>query len=68
MAQATWDLGRESYWRQVLARWRRSGLSVRAFCRTEGVNKPQFYWESTKKHQHVGRAASLKGPSDARVT
>ena len=23
MAQATWDLGRESHWRQVLARWRR---------------------------------------------
>jgi transposase len=44
MARATRDLGRESYWRQVLARWRRSGLSVRVFCRTEGVNEPQFYW------------------------
>src|ERR1700722_12728781 len=44
MAQATWDLGRESHWRQVLARWRRRGLSVRAFCRAEGVNEPQFYW------------------------
>jgi hypothetical protein len=44
MAQATVDLGRRSYWRQVLASWRRSGLSVRIFCRTEGVNEPQFYW------------------------
>jgi hypothetical protein len=44
MAQATRDLGREPYWRQVLARWRRSGLSVRAFCRAEGVNEPRFYW------------------------
>ena len=44
MAQATVDLGRQSYWRQVLARWRRSGLSVRVFCRAEGVNEPQFYW------------------------
>ena len=33
------DPGREPYWRQVLARWRRSGLSVRAFCRGEGVNE-----------------------------
>jgi transposase len=44
MAQATRDLGREPYWRQVLARWRRSGLSVRAFCRAEGVSEPAFYW------------------------
>ena len=44
MAQATSDRGSESYWRQVLARWRRSGLSVRAFCRAEGVNEPRFYW------------------------
>ena len=34
---------RESYWRLVLARWKRSGLSVRAFCRAEGVNEPKFY-------------------------
>jgi transposase len=43
MAQATRDLGREPYWRMVLARWRRSGLSVRAFCRAEGVGEPSFY-------------------------
>ena len=29
---------------RVLARWRQSGLSVRAFCRAEGVNEPMFYW------------------------
>ena len=51
MAQATWDLGREPYWRQILARWRLSGLSVRAFCRAEGVNEPQFYWWRRKLGQ-----------------
>src|SRR5947209_5838344 len=51
MAQATWDLGREPYWRRVLARWRRSGLSVRAFCRAEGVNEPRFYWWRRKLGQ-----------------
>jgi hypothetical protein len=51
MAQATWDLGREPYWRQILARWRRSGLSVRAFCRAEGVNEPRFYWWRRKLSQ-----------------
>lgn len=43
MAQATRDLGREPHWRRVLARWRRSGLSVRAFCRAEGISEPAFY-------------------------
>jgi transposase len=43
MAQATRDLGREPHWRPVLARWRRSGLSVRAFCRAEGISEPSFY-------------------------
>ena len=35
---------REPYWRRVLARWKRSGLSVRAFCRAEGLNALTFYW------------------------
>jgi transposase len=43
MAQATRDLGREPHWRRVLARWRRSGVSVRAFCRAEGISEPSFY-------------------------
>ncbi len=51
MAQAMVDLGRESYWRQVLARWRRSGLSVRTFCKAQGVNEPQFYWWRRKLSQ-----------------
>lgn len=43
MAQATRDLGREPHWRRVLARWRRSGLSGRAFCLAEGISEPSFY-------------------------
>jgi hypothetical protein len=35
---------REQDWRRVLDRWKRSGLTVRAFCRAEGVNEPMFYW------------------------
>src|SRR3954469_1322590 len=51
MAQATRDRGREPRWRRVLARWRRSGLSVRAFCRAEGVSEPSFYWWRRKLDQ-----------------
>jgi transposase-like protein len=36
--------GREMYWRLVLARWKRSGLSVRTSCRAEGLNQGTFYW------------------------
>jgi transposase len=38
------DGSREPYWRMVLARWKRSGLSVRTFCRAEGLNQGTFYW------------------------
>jgi|SRR5271166_3475780 len=35
---------REPYWRMVLTRWKRSGLSVRTFCRAEGLHQGTFYW------------------------
>src|SRR5262249_37718247 len=35
---------REPYWRMALARWKRSGPSVRAFCRAEGLNQGSLYW------------------------
>jgi transposase len=35
---------REPYWRHVIARWKRSDLSVRAFCGAEGLNPMTFYW------------------------
>src|SRR4029077_19781238 len=45
---------REAYWRQVVARWKRSGLSVGAFCRAEGLNQATFYrwrWELKRRDQ-----------------
>lgn len=51
MAQAGCERRREPYWRLVVGRWRRSGRSVRAFCRAEGINEPQFYWWRRKLEQ-----------------
>lgn len=34
---------RERYWRELLGRQARSGLSVRRFCGLEGVSQPSFY-------------------------
>jgi transposase-like protein len=35
---------RERLWRRVVARWFRSGLTVRSFCQAEGLNQATFYW------------------------
>lgn len=42
------DPGRERFWRETLARFRASGLSVRGFCRRENLGEPLFYaWRRT---------------------
>jgi hypothetical protein len=35
---------REPYWRRMIDQWRRSGRSIAAFCRDEGLNQGTFYW------------------------
>lgn len=37
------DPGRQQFWSSCVARWRRSGLSVREFCRREALSEPSFY-------------------------
>ena len=37
------DGGKERFWRRTLRLWRRSGLSVRAFCAEHGLTEPSFY-------------------------
>ncbi len=46
--------GREPYWRQVVARWKRSGLALSAFCQREGLNQATFSrrrWELQRRDQ-----------------
>lgn len=38
------DLTKEKFWRRVVGGHARSGLSVRAWCREQGLNEPAFYW------------------------
>ncbi len=37
------DPAKRRYWREVVERWRQSGQSVRAFCRSAGVKEAAFY-------------------------
>ena len=38
------DSNKERHWRQVMARWRPSGLGVRAFCRRHRLKEASFYF------------------------
>lgn len=45
MAHRRRDPALERQWRERVARWRASGLSVRAFCQQRGLTEPTFhYW------------------------
>ena len=42
------DPAKERFWRRMLQRWRRSGLSVRAFCQQQRLSEARFYaWRRT---------------------
>lgn len=43
MANKSRDAGKERAWRKVLARFEKSGLTIRAFCRREKLSEPSFY-------------------------
>jgi transposase-like protein len=52
---------KEQFWREAICRQRRSGLSVRGFCRDETLSEPSFYaWRRELRQrggsQPVGRA------------
>ncbi|MGA9208686.1 MAG: hypothetical protein WB347_12845 [Terriglobales bacterium] len=52
MANTIRDPGREAFWRQTVANFRKSGLSVREFCRREKLHESAFYaWRRTIKER-----------------
>ena len=38
------DLRKEMFWRRTIDRHASSGLSVRAWCRNQGLKEAAFYW------------------------
>jgi hypothetical protein len=48
MARWQRDAAKERMWRRHVARWQRSGLSIRDYCATEGLAEANFYaWRRT---------------------
>ena len=43
MARRQQDLGLERQWRERMAGWRASGLSVRELCQLRGLTVPTFH-------------------------
>jgi transposase len=44
MANTIRDPNREKVWRQTLTQHAKSGLTVRQFCRREGLHESAFYF------------------------
>jgi hypothetical protein len=62
------DTEKESLWREILKRQAGSHVSVRQFCRTEGVSEPSFYaWRKklgTRENDAAPPATRRKDRSD----
>jgi hypothetical protein len=67
------DRAKERFWRRMLGQWRRSGQSIRGFCRQQGLHEPLFYaWRRTlaqrdqvrQRSRPVGRPHRPTPPAD----
>jgi transposase-like protein len=59
MSQHRRDSGREQFWREVVAAWQESGRSVRAFCRSRGLQEASFYaWRRTLQQRDQQHSAT----------
>lgn len=43
MAKRQRDPRKEAFWRRTVARWQKSGQTIRAFCHSAGLAEPSFY-------------------------
>ena len=66
------DLKKELYWRDMLAQHRQSGLTIRDFCRKQGLTESLFYaWRREVKHRRPakgGRTGKGLRPNSTRPT
>jgi transposase len=73
MARGQRDRTKERYWRRHVAAWRRSGQSVRAYCKSVGVSEPSFYaWRRLLAEREsldgAGHAGDLVASDQAAAT
>ena len=61
---------RQTYWEETMRRWKKSGQSVRAFCRNEGLRESAFYFWRRELAQrcHRTEAANESRPPVSSLT
>lgn len=65
MARGQLDRTKEQLWRKHVTGWRRSGQSVRAYCRAAGLAEPSFYnWRRVLAERDTGGAAPTERAAD----
>src|SRR5262249_18501189 len=53
----------EQFWRQTIAAWHKSGLSVRAFCAGRRLSETSFHgWRRTLQERDRQRSAAVSPP------
>jgi hypothetical protein len=63
------DASKERYWREVIRRWKASGLEIRRFCKREGVSENCFHWwrrTLQRRDPDQGRRPPRTKPEEAR--
>jgi transposase-like protein len=66
MARGQRDPAREQQWRERVADWQTSGLSVRAFCRRRGLAEPTFHYWKRELQARDEAAGSAQGTASKR--
>ena len=62
------DADKQAFWQLAISEQRRSGLSVRGFCRREGLSEASFYsWRRTLA-ERASEAKEANEPSFVQVT
>ncbi len=63
---------KERFWRRMMRLWRRSGLSIRAFCTQQQLSEPSFYfWRKALAHRDAQTSPFVPvhiGPDDKPAT
>jgi len=63
------DRGKERFWREMVQRWRQSGVTIRDFCDAHGLSEPSFYgWrrEIAKRDGQTGERSTRTSARSAR--
>ncbi len=69
MSRAKRDPEKDAFWRLVVDEYQRSGLTVREFCRKEGVSEPSFhYWKRVLKERDREVHAATNNRSSKRAS